>query len=425
MSSQFAYIKQAVSKRLHNRHFWQAGGLLMLANAIVLALGLIRTPAMTWLLPKEQVGMIGVVASWLPFVQLLSLSGLDTASYHFVAKGKPWALVVNISRRLRWSLVSTAVLLAGAAYWWWQGDGLLAGMFVVAGLSYPVTIGLTAAGGMLGAQENFKGLFWYRLGESLTDFAGFIPLLASVWWVSQVVTFYAANQIATAVMMMGLTWWLVRQLKRNGERPLPPEESREIIRYGKHLTAISSISVIQSRADAFFIGLYFPLTTMADYSIALLVYNQIKSLWGIYTSIRYPPVVRLPIPRRQKWLLYEGSIIFLGFVVLGLIIAWLGHWLIPLLLPAAYITSLGYMDWLIASIVVMIPGGFVELYFRMAQDEKQQYYIRSFSAVVAVAAPLLLYFLSDWGAYSIVIGRFIASAFFSLLAVWRVRQVWQ
>jgi O-antigen/teichoic acid export membrane protein len=418
MSSQFTVVRQAIIKRLHNRQFLQAGSLLMLANVIVLALGLIRTPAMTWLLPKEQVGMIGVVASWIPFVQLLSFSGLDSASYHFVAKGKPWALIVNVSHRLRWSLLSTAVLLGGAAYWWWQGGVVLAWMFVVAGLSYPLTIGLTAAGGMLGAQENFKGLFWYRLGESITNFAGFIPLLTSVWWISQVVTFYAANQVATAVMMIGVTWWLIRQLKRSGERPLPPDESAEVVRYGKHLTGIGSIAVAQSKADSLLVSLLFPLNIMADYSIAVIVSEQMKRLWSIYIMIRYPPLVRMPLVHRRRRFIIEGAIIAVGFLFMGAVLAVMAYWLIPVFLPESYSSSLGYMYWLIASFVVLVPGALAETYFRTLQNERQQYAMRVVGAVTSLITPLVLLKLSNLGPYSIAIGRFLANLVFSVWGVW-------
>ena len=315
--------------RLRNRRFWRASGLLMLANVIVLALGLVRTPAMTWLLPKEQVGMMGVVAAWLPFLQLLSLSGLDGASYHYVAKGQPWAFVINLTYRLRWSLLSTAGFLVGAAYWWWQGAIPLAWMFVIAGVSYPVTVGLSACGGMLGAQENFVGLFWYRLGESLTDFVGFVPVLLSVWLVNQVVTFYGANQVATAIMQILVTFWLINKLRASQYQPLSPENEREMVRYGRHLTVMNGIGVAQTRTDALLVGSFLPLTIMADYSIALLVYEQFKRLWNVYLSVRYPPLVRLTEKRRRRRIVIEGSIIWLGFVVTGLILSLLAHWLIP------------------------------------------------------------------------------------------------
>jgi len=110
---------------LRNSATIASGGLLLLANAIVVLLGLIRTPLVTWVLPKDEVGMIGVVAAWFPFVQLLSLTGLDTAAYHYASKGRSDAFRVNLQYRLRWSLLSALAFLLGAVYWHTRGDLLL------------------------------------------------------------------------------------------------------------------------------------------------------------------------------------------------------------------------------------------------------------------------------------------------------------
>ncbi len=411
----FAGLRVAVLKRLRNRRFWRDSGLLMLANVIVLGLGVIRTPAMTWLLPKEQVGMMGVVAAWLPFLQLLSLSGLDSASYHYVAKGQPWAFVINLAYRLRWSLLSAAGFLAGAAYWWWQGEIPLAWMFVIAGVSYPVTIGLSACSGMLGAQENFVGLFWYRLGESITDFVGFVPLLLSTWLVNQVVTFYGANQVATAVMQVGVSVWIVRQLRRSQTPSLPPEDAHEMVRYGKHLTVMNSIGVAQTRVDALLIGSFLPLSIMADYSIALLVNEQLKRLWNIYFMVRYPPLVRMPLTRRRRRLLLEGIIIWLGFIALGLILAIAAHWLIPVLLPATYTSSLGYINWLIVAFIASVPGIFAELYYRSVQDEKRLYWLRGITAFVSVTLSIVL--LKPLGVFGVLLARLSSSITLSVIGI--------
>ncbi|MCB9422442.1 MAG: oligosaccharide flippase family protein [Ardenticatenaceae bacterium] len=420
--SQLVQLRGAVQKRLRNRRFWRDSGLLMLANVIVLALGMVRTPAMTWLLPKDQVGMMGVVAAWVPFLQLLSLSGLDTASYHYVAKGQPWAFRINLSYRLRWSLLSTVGFLAVASYWWWRGEIPLAWMFVITGISFPVTMGLTAAGGMLGAQEKFVGLFWYRLGESVTDFVGFVPILLSVWFVNQVVTFYGANQVATAVMQIIVSVWLLKQLRQSVTFLAPTDDAREMIRYGKHQTFISSISVVQSRTDALLIGTLFPLATVADYSIALLIFEQIRRLWSIYVTMRYPPLVRLPLLRRRRRLVAEGGVVWVGFIFLGISLAVISHWLIPIILPANYASSLGYVNWLIATVLIGLPGGVAEMYFRMAQSEKHQYIMRIVAAVVSVIAPITILLISNIGAYGVVIGRFVANFCFSVLGIvlfWR------
>ncbi len=405
-----------LAARLAGHGSLRSGALLLLANALVTALALVRTPAMAWILPREELGMFGVVASWLPFLQLLSLSGLDGAVYHYIAKGQPWAFVEGLFVRLRWSLLAAAAFLILGFYWFRAGAAPLGWMFVIAGLSYPFTYGMTASAGMLSARENFKGLFWYRLGESLTDFAGFIPLALSAWWISRAATFFAANQLATGLMQVGVSAALALGLRRMGAPRQSAEERREMLQYGRHLTALTGISVLQVRTDAFLVGLLLPLETMADYTIALLVYEQVKRLWGIYVSVRYPPWVRLPVPARRRRMLREGWLVCAGFAGLGLLIAAAGHLLIPRLLPPEYAGSLRYMDILIATVVAGLPGALAEQYFRTRQDQARQYRMRIAAAAAGVAAPALL--ILPLGATGAAAGRFLASLALSAVGLW-------
>lgn len=403
-------LQKAVLSRLKNRRFWRNSGLLMLANVIVIALGIVRTPAITWMLPKDEVGMIGVVASWLPFLQLLSLSGMDSASYHYVAKGQPWAFRVNLAHRLRWSLLSSGGFLVGAILWARSGNIPLAWMFVITGLSYPITIGLSATSGMLGAQERYTGLFWYRIFESLTDFAGFIPLLLSVWWVSRVVTFYASNQIATAIMLVGLSILFLRELKREHE-PMSVKDQEEMVSYGKHLTVMNGIGVLQSRTDSVLVGTLLPLGVMADFSIATLVFEQMKRLWNVYVTIRYPPLVKLEIRKRQRRILIEGVTALAIFLAMAFAVSLASHILIPIVLPPSYISSLKYIDWLIFAFVASVPGFMVEIYFLTQQDERHLYMLRGAAAVAGSVAPAIL--ITTIGVNGIAVGRFLSAGLLS------------
>lgn len=387
--------------------FWREGFLLILANIIVASLGLIRTPLITWIIPKEQVGMLGVVASWMPFLQLASLSGLDTASYHYTSKGQPWAFVINLSYRLRWSLLSTSGFLIGALYWAWQKEPGLAWLFIIAGISYPLTTGLSAVAGVIGALERFKALFWYRIWESLTDFTGFIPLVLSTWWVNQIVTFYGANQLATLVMQVGYSLWIFIPIYRAKTNRLTQTEQKEFVQYGKHQTMINSISVINNRIDAVLVSIFLPLNTMADYSIALLVYEQFRRLWNVFVTVRYPKLVRMPVSERWKQFVYEGLFVFAGFTLVGIVIAGFGFWLIPLVLPPSYTTSLGFIVLLIIAFLSSVPAGMTDTYFRTQQDPRRQYLLRLTGVIIGIIASLLL--LPRWGAYGVAAGRILSS----------------
>jgi hypothetical protein len=102
--NQRCHLSQGLHRRLANRRFWRNTGLLMLANHIV--------------------------------------TGLGICLRHF-------------HRR---SLLSAAGFLAGAAYWATRGEITLAWLFIITGISCPVTIGMTgfdrkehASAGMLAA----------------------------------------------------------------------------------------------------------------------------------------------------------------------------------------------------------------------------------------------------------------------------------
>ena len=410
-----AALRTLVFNKLTSGRFLRNSSLLMLANLIVMGLAIIRTPTMTWLLPKEAVGMIGAVSAWIAFVQLLSLPGMDTASYHYLAKRQYWAFGVNLSYRLRWSLLSMLALLLGAGYWYSQGSVNLAWMFVIAGLSFPVTIGLTAAGGVLGGLERFTALFWYRLGESITDFAGFLPLLLLASSTHPAALFYGANQVATAIMMIGVSWWLWRQLRTQGSPPAPGEV-QTMVGYGRHMTAISGLSVGQAQFDSLLVTLFLPLTIVADYLIATVVSNQFKTLWGVYTSVRYPVFMRMTTARRRRQFLYESALICLGFVGAGVVGFWVIAAIIPWLLPPSYAASIPYIGWLIPAFLLMLPGAYAEMYFRTEQDQRRQYIMRIVALVVSVVVSLVL--APRWGIMGIIAGRLAASAAFSLLGIW-------
>jgi O-antigen/teichoic acid export membrane protein len=189
-----------------------------------------------------------------------------------------------------------------------------------------------------------------------------------------------------------------------------------MVHYGKHLTVISGIGIAQSRMDALLISTFLPLTTMADYSVASIASDQFKQLWNVYVTMRYPPLVRLSLPKRRRRMLIEGTLMWVGFIVAGLMIIILAHWLIPIVLPPTYANSLGYLNWLVAAAIASIPGGFAEMYFRTEQDERRQYAMRIGASVAGVITPLLLFFIL--GAYGVVIGRFLAACVLSVLGVY-------
>ncbi|MCB0109704.1 MAG: oligosaccharide flippase family protein, partial [Caldilineaceae bacterium] len=247
-------------------------------------------------------------------------------------------------------------------------------------------------------------------------FVGFIPLLFSIWWINRAITFYTVNQLATMAMLGFVAWWLVKELPTS-ERQAPDKAvEREMIRYGQHLTLIAALGVVQSQVDSLLVSALLPLTVMADYAIATMIYNQIKTLWGVYLSVRYPVFVRLALARRRRRMLWEGGLVWVGFAITGGMLYLVALWLIPLLLPDSYRSSLPYIGLLILAFLTLLPGAFVEVYFRTEQDQRQQYILRGASATAGVLLPSLM--ISNWGVIGVAFGRILAGVVFSVVGLW-------
>jgi O-antigen/teichoic acid export membrane protein len=411
----FSSVKSLLTSSNTSKRIFQSTSILLFSNVIVTLLGIVRTPLITWIFPKNEVGMIGVVTSWLPFIHLISLSGIDAAAYHYVTKGSPKAFSTGVQQRFLWSIFGALGFCIGAAYWFYSDTPELGWIFIIAAVSFPFTYALNASPGFLGSQGNIVGLFWYRIGESLTDFFGFIPVMLSLIWINQITTFYTTNQIATAAMQVAVTWILLIQIKKRFFTPLPIEEKTKMILYGKHLTALTGIGVLQSKTDAFLVAAMSPLETVADYSIALIIQEQLRRLWGIFSTLRYPVLVRLPIEIRRRRFLIEGCLLLMGLTLAAIIIMLLAFWLIPIILPENYSTSLNYMVVLLVATLAGMPGGLVEMFYRTQEDQKHQYWLRVFGAIMGVLFPLIL--VVKYGAFGAAVGRMIANFVFSLFGL--------
>ena len=342
------------------------------------------------------------------------MSGIDSSAYHFVAKGQLHAFISGAIYRFKWSILSGLVFIVGSFYWFSQEEFQLGWMFIIAGISFPFTYAMTSSSGYFGAQGFFNRLFWYRIAESLTDFFGFIPLIFSMVWISQGITFYSYNQLASAIMQVGTTILIIQQIRRNISQNNSNETKKEMIQYGKHLTAINGISVFQSRFDAWLVGITQTLDTTADYTIALMVQEQLRKLWGIYSTMRYPALVKLAFVTRKKQILREGIFVWIGLSMAGGLILVLAHWLIPILLPISYVNSLQYINIFVFALLLGVPGGIAEMFFKLNQNSKMQYKIRMYGAIYGIAFPLLL--ISNYGAYGAAFGRMIANLLFSITA---------
>lgn len=417
MSTDLSVVRSARGLRLGDRRLARDGALLLVASAIGMALALVRTPLLTWLLPKEAIGMLGVVTSWTLFLAHLTWpSSLPLAAYHFMTKGVPGAFraaLVSQLRRAHWSVLG---YLACAAWWLVQGNSTLAALFLIAGSAYPFVIVLASSANAYAARQDFVSIFWYRLAYSAALFAGFaVALFPRSSPYRSIVLYLLLNQVALSLLHIVLTANALRRLARAGESPIPERERRDLFRYGRRLTGIHVAATLLSRVDQLLVAVLAPLTAVADYTIALLAQGQFRRLWGVYSQLRYPRLMERDPATRGRCFVAEcvlGSVAFAG---LALCAAGAAQLLVPLVLPPSYADSLPFVQWMLAASALGVLGNYADLSFQLEQNARDQSILRVSSGVVQVIASVTL--VLTLGALGGVVSRAVGSAAFSSIGV--------
>lgn len=159
-----------------------------------------------------------------------------------------------------------------------------------------------------------------------------------------------------------------------------------------------------------------PLTAVADYALAQIVYTQFKGLWSIYYTVRFPHFVNMRDELRRRRFITEISILTGGFILLALLVGWVYSLSIGILFPSEYVGSVRYVYWTCLIFAAGTPGYGAETYFRSTANQSAQRTLRLTASFATVIVSLsLVYWLSDLG---ILIGRLSSNLILSMVGIW-------
>ena len=103
------------------------------------------------------------------------------------------------------------------------------------------------------------------------------------------------------------------------------------------------------------------------------------------------------------------------FIILGILVSLLARWLIPIILPANYSTSIIFIYLLIAAVIIGVPGRVAETYYRTQQNERRLYMMQVIGAIVGVIIPVSL--VLRWGAIGAAYGNIVTSIIISIVGI--------
>jgi O-antigen/teichoic acid export membrane protein len=190
---------------------------------------------------------------------------------------------------------------------------------------------------------------------------------------------------------------------RRGMRKLRSTSSqKEAIGYGKRLSLLGVIGVIEARIDALLVGSLLSFASLAQYRIAETVVDMTaKRVWIIVSQPFFPRWAQAEESTAYRRLRGDMTgvifVLTIGFIVLFFLIPVV----FPVLFTDRYEPSIRLAQILVLASLVSLPGAAADLFLIARQIERPQWVLRITSTGVHLA--LLPFFIAGWGVTGIVL----------------------
>jgi O-antigen/teichoic acid export membrane protein len=260
-------------------HYIAKGGFILSLSQVSSAVfSLLLTIAFANLVSIETYGVYRYVLSVYAFISLLSLPGLDVAVTHSVAHGKEGVLSDAFQKKLRWSLVGTAVSLAYAGYELSRGNIALGVSFAIAGAALPFFEATNVYSAFFNGKKMYKE---WTVSEVIIQAFSVSSLIATMYvkpaLVSLVVAYFAPYIIGKLI-----TYGYALK-KRSNDIHDP-----DAFRYGGSVTIFQYIGRAVASLDQLVIYHFLGPVQLAIFSLANAIPMRIQSLLKISGTLSFP-----------------------------------------------------------------------------------------------------------------------------------------
>jgi O-antigen/teichoic acid export membrane protein len=232
--------------------------------------GIVRGVATTFLmarwLPRNIMGEFRYVLAIFALAGMFAASGVSTSIIRGIAKGDTVIVWAGIKRILMIAPLGSLLLMIAAAERYFVGETNVAIALAYSGVLFPAYAICGLYGSILTGQERIKRLTKIAIiNNSLFAICFFLV----IWKTKELLPVFFAY-LGIDILFRGfITWNEVRQLKKSGE-------AISHMKLGDHLSTIGVIQALAAQLDQILIQRFAGYGILANYSVAMLIPEQIK-----------------------------------------------------------------------------------------------------------------------------------------------------
>ncbi|KND50604.1 MAG: O-antigen export protein [Parcubacteria bacterium C7867-007] len=287
--------------------FWSAVG-----TGLSVLIGLATAVAFANLLSKETYGTYQYILSGVTLLGLLSLPAMKSAIFYAAARNKDGSFLEAIRVKMRWNLLSAGAAFAVAAYYFLNGNMLLAGSFAIVGLFIPVW-------------EVYGNYVHYLLGKKhFKDGIIYEAIAQGVNAITIITILLLTKNLFILLFGFFASWTIMRVfLFRRTLHKYPPNTERdpELIGYAKHLSFMTVLTTLASNADKMLLWQFLGPIGIATYTLSLTVPSRVTNALGSINRLYFPKAVEHDLTTIRKVLV--PRVVLLVFLASGIAIAYI------------------------------------------------------------------------------------------------------
>lgn len=348
------------------------------------------------LVSPEVYGTYKYVLSLAGIFSIASLPGMNTAIARAVARGNESVIHAATRSRILHACAGSVVALAGSAYYFLNENVELSLALLVIASTLPFF-------------DTFTAYLFYFVGKrhfdlktkfyAVTQVTSVLILIGTFLFTNNLIVILLAYFVPLALMRAAQYAHVTRTIPRT-----PTREDMDVVRYGKHLTAMQILGMVASELDKVLIWKFLGPTQVAVYTFALAIPEQFKGpLKGIGElafpkfAAKTPEQIRANLPVLWRKLALYG----LGLLGVSLIYIAAAPHIFTFIFPQ-YSASILYSQLFALGIITNIAS--IPLAILSAQQKTSlQYVLSNIQPVIAIGLFALL--IPQYG----IMGAIVAS----------------
>ncbi|MEK7135014.1 MAG: hypothetical protein AAB735_01205, partial [Patescibacteria group bacterium] len=349
------------------------------------------------------------ILAWISVLGIFALPGMDKAVIQSVSNGFESSLFLGLKKKIRYGALGTLATLILGAYYFYNGNQILAWAFFVGAVFIPFVNSFQIYNAFLLGKKYFKTQTLYLI---LSQLFIALTLITAIFLTQNIV--YLVGIYLLANLIPSLIFFFKTRLLTKLTGPEDPG----ITSFAKHLSLINVVSTISGYLDQFLAFHFLGPANLATYTFAIAPPEQIKGLFQSIPDLALPKFSERSEEDLKKTIKRKSIILFIfAGLVVGIYIL-LASWFYKIFFPR-YLDSV-FLSQIFALSMLNTPTTFIIPALTAHKKIKKLYWFNIVSPIFQISVMTILTPL--YGLIGLILARVIArtfTAFFSLVIYYK------